>query len=85
VTLRSSGTPTGVTAVTFSSAMPTANFRVAWMITSDTDWGGNSGWGYLYVTGKTVNGFTLNLNDNGGALKNAPAGTTVDWIALPSN
>jgi len=71
--------------VTFSSNMPSANYRVAWMITSDTDWGGNSGFGYLYVTSRTASGFTLILNDNGGNAKNAPAGTTIDWIALPSN
>ena len=71
--------------MTFSSAMPSANFRVAWMFSSDTDFGGNSSWGYLFVSGKTVNGFSFNMNDDGGAPKNAPAGTTVDWIALPSN
>jgi hypothetical protein len=71
--------------VTFSSNMPSANYRVAWMITSDTDWGGNSGFGYLYVTSRTASGFTLILNDDGGTPKNAPAGTTIDWIALPSN
>jgi hypothetical protein len=55
------------------------------MITSDTDWGGNAGWGYLLATSKTVNGFTFILNDNGGSAKNAPAGTTLDWMVLPSN
>ena len=71
--------------MTFSSNMPSANYRVAWMITSDTDWGGNAGWGYLFVTSRTASGFTIILNDDGGTPKNAPAGTTIDWIALPSN
>jgi hypothetical protein len=65
--------------------MPTANYRVSWMITSDTDWGGSSGWGYLLATDKTVNGFSLYLNDDDGVPKNAPAGTTIDWMVLPSN
>jgi hypothetical protein len=65
--------------------MPTADYRIGFMITSDTDWGGNAGWGYLLATSKTVNGFTFILNDNGGSAKNAPAGTTVDWMVLPSN
>jgi hypothetical protein len=65
--------------------MSSANYRVAWMFTSNTDFGGNSSWGVLYVAGKTVNGFTLHMNDDGGASKNAPAGTTIDWIVLPSN
>ena len=64
--------------------MASATYRVAWMFTSHVDFGGNSGWGYLYVT-KTVNGFTLHMADDGGAPKNAPAGTTIDWIVLPSN
>jgi hypothetical protein len=83
--LRSSGAPTGETIVTFSSDMPTANYRVAFMITSDIDWGGSSGWGYIFVSSKTASGFTLHLNDDDGGAKNAPAGVTVDWIALPSN
>jgi hypothetical protein len=65
--------------------MPSANYQVAFVLTSDTDFGGNAGWGYLFVTGKTANGFTFNLNDSGGTAKNAPADTTVDWLALPSN
>ena len=84
-TLRSSGTPTGQTAITFSSAMSSATYRVAWMFTSSHDWGGNNSWGYLTVTSKTTNGFTFVLNDNGGTAKNAPAGVTIDWIVLPSN
>ena len=65
--------------------MPSANYRIAWMFTSHVDWGGNSGWGYLFASSKTVNGFTFNLSDSQGVLKNAPAGTTIDWVALPSN
>jgi hypothetical protein len=72
--------------VTFSSNMPSANYRVAWVFSSDTDWGGGgASWGYLYVSARTASGFTLILNDNGGNANNAPAGTTIDWIALPSN
>jgi hypothetical protein len=84
VTLRSTGTPTGQTTVTFSSAMSSADYRVAWMFTSTPDWGGNNSWGYISATSKTVNGFTFLLSDNGGTAKNAP-GVTIDWIVLPSN
>src|SRR4030095_10678963 len=48
--LRSSGTPTGQTAISFSSALSNANYRVMWMFTSNPDWGGNNSWGYLYAT-----------------------------------
>lgn len=83
--MRSSGTPVGATTVTFSSPVSSADYRVSWIITSDTDFGPTSGWGYLFASGKTVNGFTITLNDGGGNAKNAPADTIIDWIALPSN
>ena len=85
MTLRSSGTPTGQTTVTFSSAMASANYHVAITITSDTDWGNSAGWGYVLATSKTVNGFTIVLNESDGGAKNAPANTTVDWIVIPTN
>ena len=38
---------------------------------------------YTFVTSKTVNGFTIVLNSSAGNASAAPAGTTVDWLALP--
>jgi hypothetical protein len=55
------------------------------MFTSNPDWGGNNSWGYLYATSKAASGFTFVLVDNGGAVKNAPAGVTIDWMVLPTN
>ena len=40
---------------------------------------------YLFVTSKTTSGFTFVLNVANGDPMNAPAGTTIDWLALPTN
>jgi len=84
VTLRSSGTPTGQTTVTFSTAMANANYHVAYMLTSDTDWNAQHLDVYLFVTSKTASGFTFILNGADGNPVNAPANTKVDWLALPT-
>ena len=80
--LRSSGTPTGQTVVTFGNAMADANYHVSYAFTSDTDFGPHH---YLYITSKTPTGFTFILNSSSGDATNAPAGTTADWIAVPTN
>ncbi len=84
-TLRSSGTPTGQTTVTFSSPLANANYRVSYVFTSDTDWSAQHVDVYLFVTSKTTSGFTFVLNVANGDPMNAPAGTTIDWLALPTN
>jgi hypothetical protein len=83
-TLRSSGTPTGQTTITFSSPLASANYNVSYVFTSSVNFGPHMD-AYLYVTSKTVNGFTFVLNSSAGAAQNAPAGTTIDWVALPTN
>jgi hypothetical protein len=83
VTLRSSGTPTGQTAVTFSGALSDTNYTVVYSITSDTDWGAQHIDWYIAVTSKSTTGFTFLLNKPDGNPVNAPASTTVDWAAFP--
>ena len=84
VTLRASGTPTGETTVTFSQALASANYQVSLNFASAIDWGSNNAFGYMYIKNKTVNGFTIQLNQNNGVAKNAPAGVVVDWLAFPT-
>ena len=82
VTLRSSGTPTGLTTVTFSSSLSCGTaYTVALTLTSDSNLSGSSGWGYIAGQSKVSGGFSVLLNSSGGTAFNAPAGTTVDWIA----
>jgi heme-binding NEAT domain protein len=52
------------------------------VFTSDTNFGSHV---YCFVTSKTANGFTIVLNASNGNPQNAPASTTVDWVALPVN
>jgi hypothetical protein len=82
-TLRSTGTPTGQTTVTFSQPLANTNYSVAYSITSDTDWSAQHIDWYLVVTSKTTTGFTFLLNQPNGNPVNAPASTTVDWLAFP--
>jgi hypothetical protein len=65
--------------------MASANYTVSITITSDTNFTASSGWGYLAGITKTTTGFTILLNSSAGAAFNAPASTTVDWIAIPNN
>jgi hypothetical protein len=84
VTLRSSGTPAGITAVTFTSGMTCgASYTVSLTLTSSTSFSNNT-WGYGAATSKTATGFSILLNTSGGSAFNAPAGTTMDWIATCS-
>ena len=83
-TLRSTGTPTGQTTITFSSALANTNYNVSYVFSSSVNFGPHMDV-YLYVTSKTVNGFTFVLNSSAGTAQNAPAGTTIDWVALPTN
>jgi hypothetical protein len=70
--------------VTFSSALANANYNVAVTFTADKDFGSHMD-DYMYVTNKTTTGFTIVFNSSGGNAHNAPSGTTVDWIATPTN
>jgi hypothetical protein len=83
-TLRSSGSPVGQTTITFSSPLANTNYNVSYIFTSSVNFGPHMD-SYLYVTSKTVNGFTFVLNTSAGAAQNAPNGTTIDWVALPTN
>jgi hypothetical protein len=69
--------------VTFSVPFANANYSVTSMLTSSVAFGSHMDV-YIYVTSKTASGFTFVLNTSNGTATNAPAGSTVDWIALPT-
>ena len=68
--------------MTFTNPLANANFYVSVTFTSDTAFGSHMDV-YTFVTSKSVNGFTIVLNSSAGNATAAPAGTTVDWLALP--
>ena len=73
-TLRSSGTPTGQTTVTFSFAAGERELPRLLCVHSDTDWSAQHVDVYLFVTSKTtLSGFTFVLNVANSDPMNAPA------------
>ena len=72
----------GTTTVTFTNPLADTSYYVSITFTSDTNFGPHMDV-YTFVASKTVNGFTIVLNTSAGNATAAPAGTTVDWLALP--
>ena len=68
--------------MTFTNPLANTSYYVSITFTSDTNFGPHMDV-YTFVASKTVNGFTIVLNTSAGNATAAPAGTTVDWLALP--
>jgi hypothetical protein len=69
--------------VTFSSAMPSANYSVSVVVTSGTGYNSSNSCRYWNVTGKTINGFTIEDRlCSSGNLSNLDNNATLDWIAI---
>jgi hypothetical protein len=72
------------TTVSLSSSLPNTSYTVELTITSSTNFTSSSGWGYLQATTKATGSFVITLHNSDASTKNAPANTTVDWVAIPN-
>ncbi|HZD04616.1 MAG TPA: hypothetical protein VE173_06855 [Longimicrobiales bacterium] len=73
-------------AVTFSSTLPSSDYRVSLNVTSGNGYTGLlDTCTYFNVTSRTASGFTVEHRKcNGGGLTNVASNTTLDWIAIQS-
>jgi hypothetical protein len=70
-------------AVTFSSALPSANYSVSVVVTSGNGYNTSSSCRYWNVTAKTTTGFTIEDRlCSSGNLSNVDANAILDWIAI---
>ena len=65
--------------------MASTNYTVELTLTSATNFTSSSGWGYMSAASKATGSFVITLRNSNGTTQNAPAGTTVDWVAIPNN
>ena len=72
--------------VTWTTALPSTNYRVALTFTNTPNFGSSSGWGYVMAGSKTTTQFVIGLKDSDGTTHSAPSGGVVfDWIAIADN